>query len=372
MTVNRRELVAFLAGLPLMLQSGGTVAAAPSEKAGLRARAAAKGLDYGCAVQFGLLQKDQALVAAIKNECSIVVPEFEMKWGSIEHVRGTRNYEQADGLVAFARANGLKVRGHTAAWANNLPPWAPDVLRSDEGARVFDSHLRDVFSHFKGQLAEWDVVNEAVQPRDRRPGGLRNSILFRAFGAGFIDKAFNVAAEIDSKALLFYNDAGLEYAGADIDMRRLSTLKLLERLKTSGVPVHGLGIESHLEAGGAAFDAKVFRTFLRDVADLGLKIRITELDINDRALDGDIATRDRAVADMARRYLDATLDEKAVSGVLTWGLTDRYTWLNMGEHRWRRADKQPNRCLPLDADLQRKPFWFALAAAFDGAPDRRR
>ena len=106
-------------------------------------------------------------------------------------------------------------------------------------------------------------------------------------------------------------------------------------------------------------------------ADKGLDtdVVLTELDVKDRRLPPDIAERDRAVADHARAFLDAALDERAVKGVVTWGITDRYSWLSTTKGSMR-DDGLTVRGLPLDENMQRKPLWHAIAEAFDHAPAR--
>jgi endo-1,4-beta-xylanase len=74
------------------------------------------------------------------------------------------------------------------------------------------------------------------------------------------------------------------------------------------------------------------------------------------------------VADHARRYLETALDETAVKGLICWGLSDRYSWLNAPP--FNRADGLASRGQPLDASLHRKPLWNTLAAVLDGAPRR--
>ena len=49
--------------------------------------------------------------------------------------------------------------------------------------------------------------------------------------------------------------------------------------------------------------------------------------------------------------------------VLTWGLSDKDSWL-VREPDVMRRDGQSHRGLPLDADGHRKPMWQALEAAF--------
>jgi endo-1,4-beta-xylanase len=52
-----------------------------------------------------------------------VTPENAMKWESVEPLRGQFRWRSADAVVAFAKANGQKVRGHTLVWHSQLPLW---------------------------------------------------------------------------------------------------------------------------------------------------------------------------------------------------------------------------------------------------------
>jgi endo-1,4-beta-xylanase len=150
----------------------------------------------------------------------------------------------------------------------------------------------------------------------------------------------------------------------------MGVLALLRGLKQAGAPVQVLGVQAHLQAG-QPFAADEWQDFLGEVAALGLTIEVTELDVNDRALPADTTLRDAASADLVRRFLEATLAQPAVRAVLTWGLSDRHSWVHAGrlpEHR--RRDDARARPLPLDEAMRRKPMWHAIAIAFDGAPNR--
>jgi endo-1,4-beta-xylanase len=108
------------------------------------------------------------------------------------------------------------------------------------------------------------------------------------------------------------------------------------------------------------------------VAGLGLTIQITELDVTDEHALADEAVRDRLVADTYSRFLEAALDESAVKMVVTWGLSDRHSWIVRGEtheSKWR-TDGLPSRPLPFDAELKPKPAFDAVAQAFVHAPQR--
>jgi endo-1,4-beta-xylanase len=167
--------------------------------------------------------------------------------------------------------------------------------------------------------------------------------------------------------MLVYNENALEYSSRKDEVKRTAVLKLLERLKSRGTPIHALGIQSHLVAQEATLNAKKLRSFLSDVASLGLKILITELDVSDQKLPSDPAVRDRIVAGVYEDYLSVVLDEKAVIAVLNWGLSDRHTWLSTFTPR---SDGAPVRPLPLDSSFKPKLAWNAMARAFDQARKR--
>jgi endo-1,4-beta-xylanase len=221
--------------------------------------------------------------------------------------------------------------------------------------------------HYAGKIHSWDVVNEAINLGDNRSDGLRTTPWLKLLGTDYIDLAFRLAAESDPQTLLVYNDFGLDYDTPQDEAKRIAVLKLLEGLKSKGTPIHALGIQAHLLPGKNKFNQEKLRRFLRDVASLGLKIMITEMDVADKELPVDIKIRDRIIAGVYEDYLSAALDEKAVIAVITWGLSDRNSWLSEFQPR---DDHAPVRPLPLDAQMQRKLVWNAIARAFDHAPKR--
>ena len=103
------------------------------------------------------------------------------------------------------------------------------------------------------------------------------------------------------------------------------------------------------------------------MSDLGFKVIVTELDVSEKGPETEVADRDRAIANEISRYLNVVLQEKSVIGVITWGLSSRYTWL---ANYAPRSDGQQVRPLPYDSDLRPTQVWQAMAAAFDRAPQR--
>lgn len=362
LVLNRRDFMA--AGASLVL-AGGARAGEPGLGT-LKAKAARKGVALGSMVAAKPLAEQADLRAALPGAVALLVPGDEMKWGYVQPRPGPPDFTAAESIAGFAQANGMGLRGHTALWYRNLPDWAAQALLGFDGARVMESRVRAVLGQFKGRVLEWDVVNEAVEPKDGEPDFLRASPFYRGLGPGYVASAFRIARETDPNAKLFYNDYGVEYRYRGMDERRAGVLKLLENLKRNDVPIDGLGIQSHLVAR-LPFDPKLFRRFLAEVAGLGLAVSITEFDVNDFGVEGDIAARDRVIADYARRFLDVALDEKAVRTVMTWGFSNRESWLNTFAPR---RDGQQYRPLPFDVDLKPTPLWTAMAQAFDGAPER--
>jgi endo-1,4-beta-xylanase len=204
--------------------------------------------------------------------------------------------------------------------------------------------------------------------------GLRTDVpWYQTIGPSYVAESFRIAHHQDPKALLVLNEFGFETVNEFGDQpgpRRRATLQVIDRLLHQRVPVHALGIQAHLLADRFAerFDARAYRRFLDEVADRGLKILITEMDVLDDGLPADVAVRDRGVADVYRRYLDVTLDHHAVKALITFGLSDRYTWL---QEDLPREDGAARRPLPFDEDLQPKPAYRALSHSLRDAPWRR-
>ncbi|BAZ30895.1 endo-1,4-beta-xylanase [Cylindrospermum sp. NIES-4074] len=342
-----------------------------SGKVSLKERAAAKGLIYGTAVRYPDLSLDVKLAASVALECGMLVPEWELKWFAgkqpLRPSPDSFDFQMGDWMVNYAKTHDLLFRGHTLVWHESLPPWFRNTVNRQNAREFLAQHIKTVMQHYAGKIHSWDVVNEAINLGDNRSDGLRTTPWLKLLGTDYIDLAFRLAAESDPQTLLVYNDFGLDYDTPQDEAKRIAVLKLLEKLKSKGTPIHALGIQAHLLPGKNKFNQEKLRRFLRDVASLGLKIMITEMDVADKDLPVDIKIRDRIIAGVYEDYLSAALDEKAVIAVITWGLSDRNSWLSEFQPR---DDHAPVRPLPLDAQMQRKLVWNAIARAFDHAPKR--
>ena len=340
-------------------------------KRSLKQRAAAKGIIYGIESTYSDINSDPKLAALIAKESMLLAPGLELKWhvgdNSLRPDATSFDFTRADWMAKFASTNGMRLRGHTLVWHESLPPWFAVQVNKQNAKQMLTQHIQKVAGRYAGKMHSWDVVNEAIAIPDGQPLNLRKTPWLELLGPDYIEIAFRAAAKADPKAVLVYNDYGLEYDTPADEAKRVAVLKLLKQLKSRGVPIQALGIQSHLEAHETRFNPQKFRAFLKQVAALGLKIMITELDVSDQKLPENPAVRDRIVAGVYEDYLSAALSEKAVTTVVVWGITDRISWLSTQNPR---ADGAAIRPLPLDANLNRKLVWNAIARAFDRAPKR--
>jgi endo-1,4-beta-xylanase len=101
---------------------------------------------------------------------------------------------------------------------------------------------------------------------------------------------------------------------------------------------------------------------MKEAHKLGLQVFITELDVDDSHVEGSVGVREQAVADVYADYMHRMLQFPWVTAALTWGITNRYTWLN---HQHPRKDGAQQVPLPLDANYEPAKAFFALRNSFD-------
>lgn len=315
--------------------------------------------------------------AIIKAECGIVVPENEMKWQAVRPSPTAYAFDRMDEIVRWAQANALAVRGHTLLW--HRPQWFPNWLNTydfgarpvQEAERLVTEHIQTVMRRYKGIIASYDVVNEAI---DHDRNATIETSLSRAMGSpeAVLDLAFHTARAEDPGAQLVYND----YMSWEPQHAKHCTdvLRLLEGFRKRGTPVDALGIQSHIEifaidpaTGNGPYAEREWRRFLDEVTGMGYRLLVTEFDVKDKALPADIATRDAKVADFARRYFEVMFDYAAhLDDILAWGMVDRFNWLQTFDPA-KRADGLEVRGTPYDSAYRAKPLRDALANVMTAA-----
>lgn len=306
---------------------------------------------FGAAVRFDQLEQEPELRSRLLADCGSITPEIHMKWDALNPGTTEWTTKGADDLADFAKRNGLRLRGHTLLWDQSTPAWAKAAMTETRDWSVADAFIRRVVGRYADHVDEWDVVNEAIET-----DGLRANTFQRAYGDGYIERALTAARETSARPRLLINDYGFDYDNPVEEGRRRSFLRLLEDIRRRGAPLDGVGVQAHLDLGKGPLRPEILRPFFAEIAALGLTIDISELDVKEVDLQLPIEERDRRVADEVRRYLDIALDEPAVRGVTTWGLSDRHSWLKAEGA----SGAALNRGLPYDAALRPKPMRDAI------------
>ncbi|MCY2953150.1 MAG: endo-1,4-beta-xylanase [Planctomycetota bacterium] len=268
-----RQLACVLALLASAGAALAQTAAQPQEKS-LR-RAAANLFEIGVGINDHIADRaaDHALLLA---QFSIVTPENCMKPAQVQAVQGKWNFTRADAFVDFAAKNGLKVVGHCLVWAKDdrTPEWFFRDAQKPAGRQLLldriRQHIETEVMRYRGRIAMWDVVNEAL---DDGAEYLRPSGWSTACGEEFIAKAFEYAHAADPKAMLIYNDYNNELPG-----KREKQIRLLRSLREKNVPLHAIGLQGHYEIDRVPF--KDIEDTLIAMRPLGVKVVISELDID--------------------------------------------------------------------------------------------
>jgi endo-1,4-beta-xylanase len=344
----------------------------PSETIALRGKnslkehGAHKDLLAGAAVVVRVLQNDPALQQLVADQYAILVPEGELKWRALRPTSTTYDFTVSDSLFSFAAAHKMQVRGHTLLWHNSVPDWLSANPSSFNVRQLLVDHIRTVMGRYRGRVHSWDVVNEAILPADGQPGGLRKSFWYDAIGPDYIDLAYRTASEADPRAKLTYNDYGVEYDSDDNAARRRAILALLRGMQERKVPLNAAGIQSHIHAASPNTIGSGLADYIDAIRAMGLEVYLTELDVNEDDVPyDDIARRDQAVADTYRQFLHVALASPAVKALLTWGVSDRRTWLNDGPTHHRKQPNRPQRSLPFDSEYRPTPAFFAIRESID-------
>lgn len=308
----------------------------------------------------------------ILKQFGSITPENCMKMTAIQPREGEFHFEQADALVAFAQKHQLQVVGHTLVWAKDerTPAWFfRDGDHPASRALVLDrmrTHIRTVVARYRGRVASWDVVNEALD--DTEPYW-RSSQWLSIVGPEFVSKAFEYAHEADPAALLLYNDYNVEKP-----QKRAKLVRLIRELREQQVPLGAIGIQGHWEVDQVPFAD--IESLLIALKEQDLKVMVSELDLGvvprgpwwannnrDRAavaktnpLAGGCPPEllDRQASQYAQLFELFTRRAESVGRITFWDLHDGRSWLN--DFPWAHAEYP----LLFDRQVEPKPAFGAV------------
>ena len=296
-----------------------------------------------------------------KVQFNAVVAENEMKFDATEPSENNFSYDKGDKMIKYAQENGMRVRGHALAWHSQVPGWVNSYSGQKEKLlAVLKNHIENVVGHWKGQIAEWDVVNEAVNDDNNHGWRSNGSVWFEGIGAEFLDSAFVWAHAADPDAELCYNDYAIEW-GLGNGSKAGFVLEQVKRWKENGIPITCVGTQTHIEISHETTPQNV-RAFAQELAKLDIKLNITELDIGfPKGSAGQLGQSDyEKQGHLYRQFMDVFLEEPNMGEFVIWGLTDAHSWLDNSQGK--------TQGLLWDKQYKAKPAFDSVMASLKAHP----
>ena len=194
--------------------------------------------------------------------------------------------------------------------------------------------ITTMVDRYKGKVTGWDVANEVVvdgtgelRTSSNSPATPDNFYWADHLGRNYIANAFRWANAADPAAKLFINDYNLESDGRKLD----SVIKLINELKTAGVPIHGVGLQMHISIN--TNNTGIDNAFQK-LAATGLLIHVSEMDVRinpsntpgfsaTSALLDQQAQKYKYIAQSYFQYVPAAQRY----GITVWNLTDADSWI---------------------------------------------
>ena len=282
----------------------------------------------------------------VLRQYNSISPENDLKWIVVNPEPGQYDFQLADAYVAFGVRHHMWIVGHNLVWHNQVPAWVfrdknGKLLTRDALLKRMKDHIFREVGRYKGKIQSWDVVNEALND----DGTLRQSLWYKIIGPDYIAKAFEYAHEADPHAQLTYNDYNLASPA-----KLAGVIRLVKQLKAEGVTIDCVGMQNHDHFDSPTPEQE--DTAIRAIAATGVKVAISELDINVLPWPGQGNTANVAMhmaanpkynpwpsgfpAAMQQKLADryAALfrvfwkDRADISRVTFWGVTNAGSWLN--------------------------------------------
>lgn len=306
-------------------------------------------VELGTAVRLDPLTTEAEYRDTLLSHFTSVTPENALDFRYSEPRPGGYDFAAADAIVNFAHDHNLSIFGNGLVWFQAVPDWLKNgnYTRAQVIA-ILRSHIFTVVSRYRGRIDSWEVVDEALTPDG---SALRDSFWLQTIGPDYIAMAFQWAHEADPDAALYYNEYGIEMPGPKFD----ALYALLKSLIKQHVPISGVGFQMHEDLTFGKPTMKGVAINFSRISALGLKIRITEMDVGS-VMGSNLQEK---LTEQANRYgTMATLCmlTKACVAFTVWGLTDKYTWIDAFYHR----QDMP---LLFDSNYKPKPAFYAVRSA---------
>ncbi len=255
-------------------------------------------------------------ITSIFNSVTI---ESALKWVDYEPLPDQLKKTELLKYTTFADTNNLLLRGHVLAWALQLygfeNHWSQQL--SDQALKdAIKKRITREVTDYKGKISEYDVWNEPFHEaswftRLQHLNTDKNNYWEH------LDSSFHWARSADSSADLYLNEYGIVAGG-----QTATLLELVRGMLKRNVPITGIGAQCHFENN--PIEPELIRKRLDSLAQLGLKIKVTEFDLGTPE-EGVLLTEQQMASEYSK-FLRTAFSHPAVSGITMWGFWDRLIW----------------------------------------------
>ena len=337
---------------------------APNAASTLSSLATARGFTIGAGASDPQELSDKTYANLAATQYNAIEPGNVMKMYVMEPSQGVYDLSQADEVVRFAQANGLKVTASAPIWDGNPtdygtgnPPWlTKGKFTAAQLKSILQTYITTIMQHYHhndpGVVNRWAVVSEATHLCGPFCEGLgKDASGFPAY----IALAYQDARAADPTVQLCYDDWGGEGLGATSD----KVYKLVSYLRSKGL-LDCVGLEGQWEGAGVSGipPSADITTNINRLGALGLSVYFSQVEIGLPVTNGIASPADQITqANAFSTLLHTCLSTVACKGFFTWGITDKFAFCY-----------QAGMCatLPFDADYHPKPAYFALESALGG------
>lgn len=274
------------------------------------------------------------------------------------------NFTECVGDEKITEGLGIeKFRLHNLMWGNSNPSWLVDFARNATSAQLataLGSHIQHVVGAAGPAAFVTDVVNEPFcdGPSQCFPsGGVYKNTTWWPRLDNPLEAAFNAAAAARKAAGaphlgLFVND----YSLLTSEFKLGRVVAGISALKAKGVPIEGVGMQAHLSGSP---DPTQMMAAVKALVDLGVRVQITENDVKcgDPCTGAPAAAQAKTFGDVLTTclaHLPTTVGGAGCEAHVTWGFTDKHSWLN--------KPGDITNPLPFDANYQPKPAALEMLA----------
>jgi endo-1,4-beta-xylanase len=351
---NRRDALTLLAAAAL----AGAALPAKAQARSLRDAFADKGVLFGAFVSHELIGgylRDPDYLKLVTAQAGLIAGEHGTSPYTLWKDPVTPDFTGLDRELFFAQSNQLPYYGWLL-WND----WVPDWLQKSSPAdtrKFMERHFEAIMKRDDGRARYWQVVNEPIWVENGVKNGMRDGPYSRAMpGDEYIKWAFKRAREMAPNARLVLSEAHLERADRVGRLQRPAFLALLDRLLDAGTPIDAVALQGHVlsYAADAGYASDGVRQVVEHIAKRKLGVIISEFDVDDRTFPTDIAARNRRVAEAAGKFLKDVFSAKKPELFVSFGLSDKFTWLkSIKAHQDLAAYRTP-RPLPFDEAMRPK------------------